>query len=122
MSAVHTLLGTRYSAAGNKTGESEVTLGRGGAEPTLADDILLTIGNRSIWVDATALRHAVLALTNETDAAPPGTDDGPVHLRHSLDGYPLCWPQDRDGDFDGTRATDAVTCLECRSFLNEDNE
>jgi hypothetical protein len=35
--------------AGRKTGESEVTLWRGGVEPTLADDILLTVGNRSVW-------------------------------------------------------------------------
>jgi hypothetical protein len=63
MSAVHTLVGTRYSAAGRKTGESEVTLWRGGAGPSLADDILLTVGNRRVWIDAIALREAVVALT-----------------------------------------------------------
>lgn len=69
MSAVHTLIGTRYSAASRKAGESEVTLWRGGVEPTLADDILLTVGNRSVWVDADALREAVVALTGARQLA-----------------------------------------------------
>lgn len=125
MSAVHTLIGTRYSAAGRKTGESEVTPWRGGVEPTLADDILLTVGNRTVWVDADALREAVVALTGSAsspDAAANEVDAEPVHLRHSLDGYPLCWPQDRDGEFAGTRDETAVTCPECRAVLTDQAE
>lgn len=43
----------------------------------------------------------------------------PLHLRHSLDGYPLCWPMDRDGEFEGTYDEQAVTCGECLGHLKD---
>lgn len=41
------------------------------------------------------------------------------HLAHYADGYPLCWPQDREGDHDSTRAYDDVTCVDCNQILND---
>jgi hypothetical protein len=105
-----------------------VTLWRGGAGPTRAGDILLTVGNRSVWLDADALREAAVALTGAPISPDPTADEAhevnaePVHLRHSLDGYPLCWPQDRDGEIVGTRDETAVTCPECRAALTEQGE
>lgn len=46
--------------------------------------------------------------------------DEPVHWAHSLDGYPLCWPMDRDGEFAATRNEQAVTCAHCLRYLTED--
>lgn len=43
-----------------------------------------------------------------------------LHLRHSVDGYPLCWPMDRDGSFKGTFDDAAVTCPDCRRLIAED--
>lgn len=129
MSAPHTLVGTRYTAAGRRAGESEVTLSCGGPTSTSPDEILLTVDNRGVWVDAHALREAVVALTGvpvpleptdkEASDARGEADAEPLHLRHSLDGYPLCWPQDRDGDFVGTRDETAATCPECLAVLTE---
>jgi hypothetical protein len=45
--------------------------------------------------------------------------DEPVHWAHFLDGYPLCWPMDRDGEFVGTRNENEVTCPQCRRLLTE---
>lgn len=129
MSAAHTLVGTRHSAAGRKAGESEVTLSCGGPTATSSDEILLTVDNRGVWIDAHALREAVVALTSvpvppepaykEANDARGEADAEPLHLRHSLDAYPLCWPQDRDGDFVGTRDETAATCQECLAVPTE---
>jgi len=45
----------------------------------------------------------------------------PVHWRHSIDGYPLCWPMDRDGSFEATSHEDRVTCTECVAILADDS-
>jgi hypothetical protein len=41
------------------------------------------------------------------------------HLRHFRDGYPLCWPQDKDGDFDATLVEGKVTCPDCLALMKE---
>lgn len=41
----------------------------------------------------------------------------PVHLKHSVDGWPLCWPMEREGEFKGTSHIDAVTCRPCLDAL-----
>lgn len=43
-----------------------------------------------------------------------------VHLRHALDGYPLCWPMDKDGRFEGSFNETEVTCGGCLRHLNEE--
>lgn len=43
----------------------------------------------------------------------------PIHLKHFKDGYPLCWPQDKDGDFKGTWLEENVTCPECIKLSKE---
>lgn len=45
-----------------------------------------------------------------------------VHLRHAIDGYPLCWPMSRAGRFDGSLQDEDVTCPECLAILREDDE
>ena len=45
-----------------------------------------------------------------------------VHLAHSLDGYPLCWPMDKVGDHTSTRKESAVTCPECNRLIEEFDE
>jgi hypothetical protein len=45
--------------------------------------------------------------------------DAPVHLRHFHDGYPLCWPMDRDGDHTSTPDEGDVTCPDCRQIISE---
>lgn len=45
-----------------------------------------------------------------------------VHLEHSIDGYPLCWPMDRDGPFDATRDEHAITCDDCLTILDADDD
>lgn len=42
-----------------------------------------------------------------------------THLRHFLDGYPLCWPMDRDGPFEGSFDETDVTCADCLGYLHE---
>ena len=42
-----------------------------------------------------------------------------THLRHSIDGYPLCWPQDRDGDHTSSPDEHAVDCGDCLTILND---
>lgn len=42
-----------------------------------------------------------------------------IHLRHSIDGYPLCWPMDKDGSFEGSFQEEEVTCEKCKEFLSE---
>jgi hypothetical protein len=44
---------------------------------------------------------------------------GPVHIRHSTDGYPLCWPQDADGEFRGTYEAALSTCEPCKKISAE---
>lgn len=41
----------------------------------------------------------------------------PIHLRHSIDGWPLCWPMDREGEFRGTSNAVEVTCHPCLTFM-----
>lgn len=43
----------------------------------------------------------------------------PLHVRHSLDGYPLCWPMDRDGEFRGTFDEAEADCTDCKKVLEE---
>lgn len=45
--------------------------------------------------------------------------DSEVHLAHSIDGYPLCWPMDREGPFTATRDEADVTCQQCITYLSE---
>lgn len=40
-----------------------------------------------------------------------------VHVRHFIDGYPLCWPMDRDGEFVGEYDESKATCEECLAIL-----
>lgn len=48
---------------------------------------------------------------------PPVTEDSAVHLAHFLDGYPLCWTYDLDGEFTATRVDTEVTCSSCRAIV-----
>lgn len=41
----------------------------------------------------------------------------PIHLRHSLDGWPLCWPMDQEGEFQGTFVAAEVTCRPCITYM-----
>jgi len=43
-----------------------------------------------------------------------------IHLKHSIDGYPLCWPMDKDGEFEGSYNENEVDCPDCIRFLKED--
>lgn len=43
-----------------------------------------------------------------------------THLRHSTDGYPLCWPMDRDDPFTGSFDKADVDCPECLAHLAEE--
>lgn len=43
----------------------------------------------------------------------------PVHLAHSIDGYPLCWSMDRDGPHTSVSREEDVTCEDCKKFLEE---
>lgn len=43
-----------------------------------------------------------------------------VHLKHSIDGYPLCWPMDRDGEFEGTYDENKVTCKDCLEAMRDE--
>jgi len=47
---------------------------------------------------------------------PPAT----LHLRHFYDGYPLCWPQDREGEFTATPHEALVDCPECLQIMTRD--
>lgn len=42
-----------------------------------------------------------------------------VHLKHSLDGWPLCWPQAKNEEFEGTYKLEAVTCPACKKIADE---
>lgn len=42
-----------------------------------------------------------------------------VHLAHFHDGYPLCWPMDREGTFSATRDERSVTCIDCINYMKE---
>jgi len=42
-----------------------------------------------------------------------------VHVAHFHDGYPLCWDQDRDGQFTASRVDADVTCVDCLKILAE---
>lgn len=43
----------------------------------------------------------------------------PVHAKHFKDGYPLCWPMDQEGLFEGTWDDAQVTCPECLKCLED---
>lgn len=43
----------------------------------------------------------------------------PIHLKHFKDGYPLCWPMDKDGSFEGSFDEKEVDCSECLKILAE---
>lgn len=45
--------------------------------------------------------------------------DLPVHWKHFLDGFPLCWASDEIGTFEGTRKEAEVTCEDCLTYLKE---
>lgn len=49
-------------------------------------------------------------------------DPEPVHIKHSVDGYPLCWPLDRDGEFTGTADERLATCGDCRALVASGGE
>lgn len=40
-----------------------------------------------------------------------------IHLRHFYDGYPLCWPMNKEGDFQGTRDETQITCPACKKII-----
>ncbi len=44
----------------------------------------------------------------------------PVHAKHYKDGYPLCWPMDQEGTFEGTWNDGEVTCRECITYMQEE--
>lgn len=60
------LTGRRYSAAGRPTGTSRVSLYRGKS----GTDIILSVGDRTIHVDAEELRQAVNSLAPATPNEP----------------------------------------------------
>lgn len=41
----------------------------------------------------------------------------PVHSRHFYDGYPLCWPMDREGEHTSTNVDADVTCTDCLAYM-----
>lgn len=43
-----------------------------------------------------------------------------VHCRHAMDGWPLCWPQDKEGGFRGSYRDADVTCPECLNLMVDD--
>ena len=43
-----------------------------------------------------------------------------IHWKHFLDGFPICWPMDQTGPFEGTRNETEVTCPECIKFLEDE--
>lgn len=45
-----------------------------------------------------------------------------VHVRHYLDGYPLCWPMDKEGEFNVSEYDQQITCPECKKILEEADE
>lgn len=45
----------------------------------------------------------------------------PVHYLH-FDGYPLCWPMDKVGPFQGSRDDPEVTCKECINYMNVESD
>jgi hypothetical protein len=42
-----------------------------------------------------------------------------IHLKHSMDHYPLCWPMTKDGPFEGTSTESKVTCPDCLAITAE---
>lgn len=53
----------------------------------------------------------------QTCGADYGSD--PIHLAHFHDGYPMCWPMDRDGPNSATTVESSVTCPDCRRIVAE---
>lgn len=64
MGSVQRLVGKRTDSKGRTTGESEVTFWRSAGVP---GEVLLTLGNRAVYVDTAELRAAVEAVTSEED-------------------------------------------------------
>ena len=52
-----------------------------------------------------------------------GCEDNPeaVHSIHPGDGYPSCWPQNKDGQFKASRRDNEVTCVDCLELIAKDN-
>jgi hypothetical protein len=46
-------------------------------------------------------------------------NDLPVHAKHYKDGYPLCWPLDKNGTFEGSWDEKDVTCKDCIQYMKE---
>lgn len=42
-----------------------------------------------------------------------------IHLLHSIDGRPLCWPMDHEGEHISTPDYPSVTCAGCRRIIEE---
>lgn len=42
-----------------------------------------------------------------------------VHMRHFRDGYPLCWSDVKDVDFEVSSLKDEVSCQECLDIIRE---
>jgi hypothetical protein len=43
-----------------------------------------------------------------------------IHMLHYKDGYPLCWPMARDGNFVGSHDETEVNCPECIDIIKEE--
>jgi hypothetical protein len=46
--------------------------------------------------------------------------DLPVHAKHFKDGFPLCWPMEQEGLFEGTWDDTQVNCPDCLKILEEE--
>lgn len=82
-------------------------------------------GSVGAWADqygpslAEAVKMTLAIARDRFEAANQQVEDtdDPVHLKHPVDGYPLCWPMDRDGAFVATPTETAVTCNDCLTIL-----
>lgn len=45
--------------------------------------------------------------------------DLPIHAKRFKDGYPICWPIDKMGLFEGSFDEGEVTCLDCITYMKE---
>lgn len=45
--------------------------------------------------------------------------NAPVHAKHYKNGYPLCWPMDREGLFEATWNEAEITCKQCLAYMKE---
>lgn len=95
MSAVHTLVGTRYSAAGGKTGKSDLVAWRRGPEPRRghSDD---GRQSRCLGRPGCTARCGGVALTDAAISSDIAADE-------TGEAYPQRWLQNRDGKLVSTR-------------------